>query len=108
MSTADLQSGLGEYPNEFLGISPHTNGTTSTQENMLQAPLKLNSEAFSGANTTGASFHSGSGTPQGNLAAGSGSFYFRWDTPSTSSQRIYICTVGGATAAATTWVALAV
>lgn len=99
---------LGEYPNQFLGLSGHTNTTTSTQENLLQAPLKLNSEAFSGANVIGASFHSGSGSPQGALAAGAGSFYFRWDTPSTSSQRIYICTVGGATAGATTWVALTV
>jgi hypothetical protein len=104
VSTADVE--LGQYPNEYLGVSAHTNGTTATQENELQAPLKLNSEAFSGVNTVGASFHSGSGTPQGNLAAGQGAFYFRWDTPSTANQRLYICTVGGATASATTWIAI--
>lgn len=108
MADSPADQALGEYPNQFLGIRAHTNATTSTQENEINAPLKLNTEAFSGANVVGASIHSGSGTPQGNLAAGAGSFYFRWDTPSTSSQRIYICTVGGATAGATTWTALTV
>ncbi len=51
--------------------------------------------------TAGGHIWSGSGAP--NIAASvAGDFYFRTDTPSTSSQRIYIAT------AANTWTALAV
>ena len=67
----------GEYPSEYLGLFPATNTLTSTQENLISAPLKMNTEAWNGANSgvgvVGCSIHSGSGTPQGNLAAGQGS-----------------------------------
>lgn len=36
-----------------------------------------------------------------------GNFYFRTDTPGTVSQRIYVCTVAGTSAALGTWVATA-
>ena len=97
----------GLYPAQYTGVFATQNGTTSTVENLVQAPIKMNTEAFSGTNVIGASIHSGSGTPQGNLAAGSGAFYFRWDTPTIANQRLYVCTVGGATVGACTWVGIA-
>lgn len=51
---------------------------------------------------------SGVGSPIGAFAGTAGQFYFRKDTPAVAGQRIYICTVTGANAAATTWVATAV
>lgn len=98
---------LGEYPNQFLGFEINTNTVTGAAENLVQAPIKLSTEAFTGANSVGASLHSGSGSPNGAVAAGAGSFYLRWDTPSTSMQRLYVCTVGSAVAASTTWVGIA-
>ena len=83
----------GEYPNQFLGVVIHQNATSGA-ENQIQAPLKMDTEAYSGLNVIGASFHSGSGVPT--CAAGAGAFYFRWDTPTVSMQRIYVCTTGGA------------
>lgn len=47
----------------------------------------------------------GSGVPSASTTAVAGDYYFRTDTPSTANQRIYICTVGGATP---TWVALTI
>ena len=105
---ADVAPGL--FPNQFLGIQPFTNAVTSTEENLVQAPIKLSSEAWNpntGVGTSGASLHSGTGTPQGNLAAGKGSIYFRIDAPGVALSTIYACTVSGATAAATTWVGIA-
>ncbi len=54
---------------------------------------------------TGASqFYAGSGAPT--IAGTAGDFFFRTDTPATSLQRIYVCTVTG-TAGAATWVGIA-
>ena len=101
----------GEYPSEYLGLFPATNTVTSTQENLISAPLKMNTEAWNGASSgvgvVGCSIHSGSGTPQGNLAAGRGAIYFRIDDPGVALSTIYVCTVSGATASATTWVGIA-
>jgi hypothetical protein len=98
----------GEFPNQFLGLAISTNGTTGTAENLVAAPLKLNTEAISQAgNLVGASLHSGSGSPNGTVAAGTGSFYLRWDTPSTANQRLYVCTSGSAVAASAVWVGIA-
>lgn len=36
-----------------------------------------------------------------------GNYYFRTDTPATATQRIYVCTVAGTSAALGTWVATA-
>ena len=102
---ADVQ--LGQFPNEFLGVEAFTNPVTSTGENLFNAPLKLNTEVIVGGVTGGTSVHSGTGSPAGVVAAGSGSIYIRTDTPATAGQRLYFCTVGGATAGATTWVASA-
>lgn len=97
---------LGEFPNQFLGLQPYTNPVTSNAENLVNAPIKLNTEVATSGPSGGASLHSGTGSPQGVVAAGSGAFYFRTDAPSVSNERLYVCTVGGATAAATTWVAI--
>jgi hypothetical protein len=57
------------------------------------------------AGVAGGTFNSGSGaptTPNGNNPT-AGDYYFRTDTPGTANQRIYVCTVGGATP---TWVGI--
>jgi len=58
-----------------------------------------------GRSPTIAGIYSGTGVPT--IGAAAGSLYVRTDTPGTSSQRLYFCTVSGAQGAAT-WVALAV
>jgi hypothetical protein len=55
--------------------------------------------------TSGAKITSGSGAPSapGGANPAAGDYFFRTDTPSTSNQRIYVCTVGGASP---TWVGI--
>lgn len=101
MSTLDTE----EYPNNFLGLSPVT-GTHIGPSNRLAAPLKLDTGAVGGNGSNGAigaSLQSGSGVP--NCGGEVGGIYFRTDTPSTSNQRVYICTVAGVTGGAT-WVGI--
>lgn len=50
-----------------------------------------------------ATFSSGSGTPT--IAGATGDYFFRTDTPGTTGQRIYVCTVAGA-AGASTWLGI--
>ena len=60
-----------------------------------------------GNTANSAHVRSGTGTPQGTLGGTAGiDWYLRTDTPSIASQRLYICTVTGANAAATTWVGI--
>jgi hypothetical protein len=83
-----------EYPNQAEGISGATD-TNAGAEDVLSEPLKL----FGGG-----SIQSGSGSPTTNSVGGNaGDLYCRTDTPSTSNQRIYICTVSGAPG---TWVGI--
>lgn len=100
-------SGIGEeeYPNNFLGVS-NVQGTHIGPGNRVAAPLKLDTGAIGGNGSNGAlgaSLQSGSGVP--NCGGEVGGLYFRTDTPSTSNQRIYICTVAGIAGAAT-WVGI--
>lgn len=60
----------------------------------------VSTTAGAGATAGGAKIYSGSGSPSG-LVGTLGDIYFRTDTPSTSNQRVYICTVAGAAGAAT-------
>lgn len=94
-----------EYPNNFLGLDIVT-GVHIGPSNRVAAPLKLDTGAI-GSNGTngalGASLQSGSGAP--NCGGEVGGLYFRTDTPSTSNQRVYICTVAGVAGAAT-WVGI--
>lgn len=96
----------GQFPNEFLGLSFLNNTVTLQPENQLQAPLKLNTELSTGGVGGGTTLHSGTGTPQGQVAAGVGAIYIRTDTPLTSNQRIYICSVAGVTPGGATWVGI--
>lgn len=94
-----------EYPNQFLGLQTVT-GTHIGPSNRVAAPLKLDTGAIgnNGSNgPLGASLQSGVGVP--NCGGEVGGLYFRTDTPSTSNQRIYICTVAGLAGAAT-WVGI--
>ena len=56
-----------------------------------------------GSSIAGASLSSGTGAPT--IAGTAGDFFFRTDTPTTTNQRIYVCTVSGAAGAAT-WVGI--
>lgn len=94
-----------EYPNNFLGVGTVT-GVHIGPSNRVSAPLKLDTGAIgnNGSNgALGASLQSGSGVP--NCGGEVGGIYFRTDTPSTSNQRVYICTVAGLAGAAT-WVGI--
>lgn len=96
----------GQFPNEFLGLSLDNSGDSGFPENLLQAPLRVNSELATGGVGGGTVIHSGTGTPQGHVAADVGEIYIRTDTPLTSNQRIYICSVAGVTPGGATWVGI--
>lgn len=57
------------------------------------APYKV---TLGNAGTAGSGVYSGSGAPS--ISGTAGDYYFRTDTPTTSTQRVYVCTGG------TTWV----
>ena len=104
MSVVD--SGGGLYPNQYLGIRSHNQPNTGVALNAIDAPLTLNTEAYNPTGpvgVVGATFHSGTGTPQGHIAGNVGDLYFRIDTPLTSNQRVYICSVAGVTPGGATW-----
>lgn len=97
-----MSNSPSEYPNQFLGIQTVTS-TNSGPSNRLSAPLKLDTGQINAPNALGAMLQSGSGVPT--VGPPVGGFYLRTDTPSTSNQRIYICTVAGAAGLAT-WVGI--
>ena len=90
------------YPNQHIGIQPVTSIHSGTV-NKFTAPIKLDTGDASGTNVLGAMIQSGSGVPT--VGSPLGGFYLRTDTPSTTNQRIYICTVAGVAGAAT-WVGI--
>ena len=74
-------------------------GDSFTATNLLSAAFKVQTPEIVSSLTGGGRIFSGSGAPvtpnsQNPVA---GDIYFRTDTPATANQRIYICTVGGAT-----------
>jgi Pectate lyase superfamily protein len=108
------------YNNQLIGCSdgtetamfPTGNGGVFTIWNgsptfLVNIPLVLNNvQARSYQNVGGAnSITQGSGAPTNPTGSNpvAGDVYFRTDTPSTSNQRIYICTVGGGSP---TWVGI--
>ena len=99
-----MSTSAEEYPNQWLGVDNATSSTAGAI-NRVNAPLKLDTASLiANSNlTTGACLQSGTGVPT--VGSPVGGFYFRTDTPSTSNQRIYICTVAGAAGAAT-WVGI--
>ena len=74
-----------------------SNGITVRAGSLLTdvgVPVQINSAS---------SLSSGTGAPT--IAGTAGDFFFRTDTPTTTNQRIYVCTVSGAAGAAT-WVGI--
>lgn len=93
----------GEYPSQFIGVDAITDANAGTC-NWFTAPLKLaTSSSLAGANNNGSILNSGTGAPT--IGGNQGDIYFRYDTPSSSNQRIYVCTVAGAAGSAT-WVGI--
>lgn len=97
---------------------PRTQGVQFVVQNgSAQGVTQLNQDGGiqpgnnkSGTGALGAKLWSGafdptSNTKPGNVNPTAGDFFFRTDTPSSSSQRIYICTTGGASPV---WTALVV
>jgi hypothetical protein len=75
-------------------------GSASIPSNMLASVGGGNTFALAGGAGTVAEY-SGTGAPT--IGGKSGDHYWRYDTPTTANQRLYICTVAGAAGAAT-WV----
>jgi hypothetical protein len=62
----------------------------------------VSTAAGAAATALGSRIYAGSGAPT-NLVGVLGDIYFRSDTPSTSNQRVYICTTAGASGGGATW-----
>jgi hypothetical protein len=129
-NSSSPSSDVGVYENDFdfLLLQGSTSGTTGITGNTCSAPELRHSfvryrlgggsppsnsigslsgiqlvNSSDGVNPyAGAANLSGSGVPSGPGYAGQ--YYFRTDTPSTSMQRIYVCTTASETSA--TWTAL--
>ena len=99
---ADLGGNIGiALLGNGLGVVFNSGGNNIFANNGV-AVAALNSDGSVQPNMA-AKIHGGTGAPT--IAGTAGDFFFRTDTPTTTNQRIYICTVSGAAGAAT-WVGI--